>query len=163
QVYTLETAENPYRLLVAKVPQAAVTLTADGSIICCNRRFADLLGRSVASLRGKPIGDFVAPDSRTTLTTLLRDGSTGEAQAAVTLLRDDETPAALYLGVSPLREGAWGLCLMVTDLTEHRHYEDLRRAQQALRDADRRKDEFVATLAHELRNPLAPIRNAVQL
>ncbi len=34
---------------------------------------------------------------------------------------------------------------------------------EALRDADRRKDEFLATLAHELRNPLAPVRNAVQL
>ena len=34
-------------------------------------------------------------------------------------------------------------------------------AKQALREADRRKDEFLATLAHELRNPLAPIRNAV--
>ena len=37
------------------------------------------------------------------------------------------------------------------------------RAEEALRQADRRKDEFLATLAHELRNPLAPIRNAVQL
>lgn len=163
QVYTLETAENPYRLLVARVPHAAATLTADGSIICCNRRFADLLGRPVASLRGKPIGDFVAPVSRTTLATLLHEGSTGEAQDAVTLLRDDGTPVSVYLGVSPLREGALGQCLMITDLTEHRHYEDLRRAQQALRDADRKKDEFVATLAHELRNPLAPIRNAVNL
>ena len=36
-------------------------------------------------------------------------------------------------------------------------------AEQALREADRKKDEFIATLAHELRNPLAPIRNAVQL
>jgi hypothetical protein len=36
-------------------------------------------------------------------------------------------------------------------------------AEQALQDADRRKDSFIATLAHELRNPLAPIRNAVQL
>ena len=44
QVYTLETADKPYRLLVAQVPHAAVTLTADGAIIYCNRRFADLLG-----------------------------------------------------------------------------------------------------------------------
>jgi PAS domain S-box-containing protein len=36
-------------------------------------------------------------------------------------------------------------------------------AEEALRAADRRKDEFLATLAHELRNPLAPIRNAVQI
>jgi signal transduction histidine kinase len=37
------------------------------------------------------------------------------------------------------------------------------RAEQALREADRRKDEFLAMLAHELRNPLAAISNAVQL
>src|SRR5215813_4062622 len=43
------------------------------------------------------------------------------------------------------------------DITERK------RAQDALRDADRRKDEFLAMLAHELRNPLAPIRNAITL
>ena len=45
----------------------------------------------------------------------------------------------------------------VRDITERK------RAQDALRDADRRKDEFLAMLAHELRNPLAPIRNATAL
>lgn len=44
---------------------------------------------------------------------------------------------------------------MAIDITERM------RAEEALRQADRRKDEFLATLAHELRNPLAPIRNAV--
>jgi PAS domain S-box-containing protein len=39
----------------------------------------------------------------------------------------------------------------------------LKRTEQALREADRRKDEFLATLAHELRNPLAPIRHATRL
>lgn len=45
----------------------------------------------------------------------------------------------------------------VVDVTERR------RAEASLRDADRRKNEFLATLAHELRNPLAPIRTAVQI
>jgi PAS domain S-box-containing protein len=40
---------------------------------------------------------------------------------------------------------------------------DRKQIEEALRDADRRKNDFLATLAHELRNPLAPIRNAVQI
>jgi len=49
------------------------------------------------------------------------------------------------------------------DVTERRRLEDnLRRVVGELADADRRKNEFIAVLAHELRNPLAPIRNAVR-
>jgi PAS domain S-box-containing protein len=170
QVYTLETADNPYRLLVTRVPYPAATLTDDGSIIWCNGRFADLLQRPPASLCGRPICDFAAPESITKLKALLHDGRTIEVHDTVNLLRDDGSPASACLGVSPLREGALGLCLMVTDLTERRHYEELQRTQAALhaseerlKDADRKKDEFLATLAHELRNPLAPLRNAAQI
>ncbi len=50
------------------------------------------------------------------------------------------------------------------DVTERKTAEiQLRRLATDLTDADRRKDEFLATLAHELRNPLAPIRNGLQL
>ena len=49
----------------------------------------------------------------------------------------------------------------IRDVTAQKHGEaELRQAEIALRDTDRRKDEFIATLAHELRNPLAPIRQA---
>ena len=50
------------------------------------------------------------------------------------------------------------------DVTERKENEDkIRQSQDALREADQRKDEFLATLAHELRNPLAPIRNALYI
>ena len=50
------------------------------------------------------------------------------------------------------------------DVTERKSMEDeLRRLAATLSDADHRKDEFIATLAHELRNPLAPIRNGLQI
>ncbi|MBX3445003.1 MAG: response regulator [Planctomyces sp.] len=53
--------------------------------------------------------------------------------------------------------GMTGLVVVFRDETERR------RTEQALLDADRRKDEFLALVAHELRNPLAPIGNALQL
>ncbi|HEY0513051.1 MAG TPA: ATP-binding protein [Thermoanaerobaculia bacterium] len=56
---------------------------------------------------------------------------------------------------------AWGTQLDVTD--QKRLEEELRRRAEELVGADRRKDQFLAMLAHELRNPLAPIRNAVEL
>jgi PAS domain S-box-containing protein len=45
----------------------------------------------------------------------------------------------------------------------HQAEEERRRAEEALRENDRRKDEFLATLSHELRNPLAPLKNAVEV
>ena len=86
----------------------------------------------------------------------------GEAVHDVELrVRDAETGrrwTGIYTAV-PLvsAEGRRLVTETVRDVTE------LRRAYEALRDADRRKDDYLAMLSHELRNPLAPIRSAVFL
>ena len=72
------------------------------------------------------------------------DGQVRWLQGAGVVQRDAAGRAVQFVGVS-------------IDITARR------RAQQALLEADRRKDEFLAMLAHELRNPLAPIRNGVQI
>jgi PAS domain S-box-containing protein len=61
-------------------------------------------------------------------------------------------------------EGSASVLILTEDITERRRAEEtIRRSEELLREADRRKDEFLATLAHELRNPLAPIRTAARL
>ena len=60
------------------------------------------------------------------------------------------------------RSTEFAVLLAFMDITERRqHEEQLERTEDALREADRRKDQFLATLSHELRNPLAPIRNGL--
>ena len=71
----------------------------------------------------------------------------------------DGTPRTMACSSAPLViDGQLrGLVLLVRDITE------LKRAEAILRETDRRKDDFLAMLAHELRNPLAPIRNAAHI
>ncbi|HEY4445711.1 MAG TPA: PAS domain-containing protein [Steroidobacteraceae bacterium] len=71
------------------------------------------------------------------------------------------------ISLVPLHESGGitsSVLILTEDITERKQAEGrLRRSQEALQEADRRKDEFLATLAHELRNPLAPIRTAAQI
>jgi PAS domain S-box-containing protein len=163
QVYTLDAADRPYRLLVEQMPQAAASFTTEGVILHGNRRFASLLGRPLETLVGRPIYEFLAEESRAPFESLLREVKAAEIRAEVTLRRGDGTLVPAYLGINALREGPLGMCLVVTDLTEQKRFAELKLAQDALREADRRKNEFVAILAHELRNPLGPIRNAARI
>ena len=78
----------------------------------------------------------------------------------IELVRGDGTVVYVQNDVEPLYDThgeIYGCVSVCVDLTERKL------AEQALRQADRRKDEFLATLSHELRNPLAPIRTALEL
>jgi signal transduction histidine kinase/ActR/RegA family two-component response regulator len=78
----------------------------------------------------------------------------------IEIIRADDTVVFVRNDVEPLYDARGAVCGCVSvcvDMTESRRVEEM------LREVDRRKDEFLATLSHELRNPLAPIRNALEL
>lgn len=77
----------------------------------------------------------------------------------VVLFRKDGSQVTMTCSNAQLEIGGEpsGAVLIAHDITAHK------RAEEALREADRRKDEFLAMLAHELRNPLVPIRNAAHV
>lgn len=164
RVYTLDGADRPYRILVEQMQQGAATLNENGTIAYCNLRFASLLGTVHERLIGQDLRGFIPSDEQATCHDLIQTGLTGSAQGEIRLQPADmpEVPVILTLNVLPEDCGA-ALGVLVTDLTFQRHHERLNAALAALRESDRRKDEFLATLAHELRNPLAPIRSGLEL
>jgi signal transduction histidine kinase/ActR/RegA family two-component response regulator len=80
--------------------------------------------------------------------------NTGNTWVGEVDYNEDGIQAVVRLAVARVGDG---VAISTVDVSERK------RAEDALREADRQKDEFIAMLAHELRNPLAPIRNAGEL
>ena len=72
-------------------------------------------------------------------------------------------PAQRRSAGSTARPGSWSTPAIATSSASGWMSRERRQAEEALKEVNQRKDEFLAMLAHELRNPLAPIRNAAQL
>jgi PAS domain S-box-containing protein len=110
-------------------------------------------GKTRQEVLGQVIWELFPLIVGTPLETLFRDvDRAGQARQSELLL--PVSNRWLDMQAVPTGDGIMGV---FTDITERV------RAELALREADHRKDEFLATLAHELRNPLAPILNSVQL
>src|SRR3954452_15991001 len=80
RVVTLESADRPYRVLVESMQQGALTLSADGTILYGNPRFAALLGRPQEGLTGMALLDLVLEGQRPACVSLLREGRVAGAQ-----------------------------------------------------------------------------------
>jgi PAS domain S-box-containing protein len=134
-----------------------IVISEQGVILDCNEQFAEMLGRSVESLKGELIERLVVDDDRERVAANLRTGREGIAEHE--LLRPDGSRIIVQTNAKMVPAGSPNgrRYTVVRDITEHK------RAEQALIEADRRKDEFLAMLAHELRNPITPIRNAAHV
>ena len=157
RIFTLQGADHLYRALIESMQQGAVTLGVDGTILYCNNRFSEMVAKPQERVIGEAVTEFLPATKRAAFNALLGQGRTASAEGEFMLLTTDGDPTPVYLALAPMElGGSEAICLVVTDLTEQKKHHDLQ-------EVNRRKDEFLAMLAHELRNPLAPIRNALHL
>jgi signal transduction histidine kinase/CheY-like chemotaxis protein len=149
RVFTLRSADAPYRALVERMQEGAATLSVSGDIVYCNQRFADLVHTPLEQVFGASIGRFLPAAEGEILRAMLEHGS-GRYQTRLVLNGQESTEVQVTLSS------------IVLDDVEHRTLilSDISSLARAQRE-NRSKDEFLAMLAHELRNPLGAIQGAV--
>lgn len=149
QVYTLETADRPYRLFVEQMQQGAATLHADGTIVYCNRRLADMLSVPHEKLTGTAFSIYIAAEDQPLYENLLWQGRTRTGRGEARLRRADGGLVPTYLTFNALpNDNGTLIGVLITDLTTQRHHEQLAAALKELRQW---KDDLEARVEERTR------------
>ena len=155
--------------IVESSNDAIISKSLDGIIQSWNAAAERLFGFTAEQAIGRHISLVIPPDrlaEEEQIIASLRAGKRIE-HYETERLRSDGQHIIVSLTISPLKDDSGnviGASKIVRDITDRRRAEsDLQRLAADLSDADRRKNEFLATLAHELRNPLAPMSNMLEV
>jgi two-component system CheB/CheR fusion protein len=147
-------------------PLGYAILDASGRISEINHAGAGILGRTRSQLVSETFETFVSPGDRTGFRVLLGRAldSGAKETCEVEVARSQSDRVQARLNATALTRAERMILLAFEDVTERKVRErKLADTENALRDADRRKNEFLAVLSHELRNPLGAIRNSLSL
>ena len=160
------------RILAAIVESsndAIISKSLDGKIQSWNAAAERLFGFTAEDAVGKHISLVIPPEriaEEERIIARLRAGQRIE-QFETERIRSDGQRIIVALTISPIKDddgNVVGASKIVRDITERKRLEDNLRVLAAnLSENDRRKNEFLATLAHELRNPLAPMSNMLEV
>jgi PAS domain S-box-containing protein len=157
-----ERAQALHAALVENSEDAIVSKDLEGRVTSWNAGAARLFGWRAEEMVGAPITRIIPAELRSQETAILARLRRGERIDHFETVRvaKDGRRLDVSITVSPIRDEA-GNVIGASKIA--RDIGAWRRAEERLLEADRRKDEFLATLAHELRNPLAPIRNSLEI
>lgn len=159
---SLRESEARFRAMAEASPALIWQVDAHGNNVYVNQRFVEIIGVVAEDLMHTGWHSIIHPDDVTgyvaAFEQALCDRSRFRQRVRIKTAKGEwhwlESYALPWFTATDEYAGHVGISIDITDTVN---------AETALRETDRRKDEFLATLAHELRNPLAPISNALAL
>jgi two-component system, sensor histidine kinase PdtaS len=158
QVYTLQGAEHPYRVLVETMNEGAVTLLDDATILYCNVQFAELVRTPLAQTIGSSFARFVSASDGDAFAALFAVGVVGSSKGALTLAAGDGSSVPVQLSLRALRaDAAAKVCVVITDMTEREQIETKIRASL------REKELLLKEVHHRVKNNLQIVASMLRL
>ena len=158
---SLRESEERLRRVSDNADVGLIRCSRDWFFLSANPAYSKIVGKPLNEIVGRPIPEVIGAEAAETIRPYVEKALRGER-----VTYEAEVPFAgagqryLHISYTPDTDAdnrIFGWVASVTDITERKA------AEEFLCEADRRKDEFIATLAHELRNPLTPIQNAAYI
>src|SRR5579864_9038372 len=119
QVFTLQGAEHPYRVLVETIDEGAAILAEDGMVLYSNQSFAKFFDVTLEKFIGAPLYSLVFGRERDFLKTLVAGAKFAVTRGEIRVRHDNNKPRTIRLTLSPNRElGVNAICAVATELTE---------------------------------------------
>jgi PAS domain S-box-containing protein len=161
RIYSLTGAEHPYRVYVEQMQEGAVTVAADGLVLYCNQRFADMVGAPLEGVISSVICSYLSAESWEKISAVVTGVESVVKHESILCGRSGQEIPVNFTASKLSLSDQNVICLVITDLTVQKVDEELRLAKEVAERANLAKDAFLAALSHELRTPLTPALMAV--
>ncbi|MEO8068304.1 MAG: PAS domain S-box protein [Flavobacteriales bacterium] len=157
----ITTANEQLRMVTYHMPVAVARVGRDQRFMWASQGYLEWIGLAEARVEGKQLREVLGEEAHAALLPYMEQVLKGEpVECEVHVELPTRGKRWLDVKYAPLYEGEnipSGWIEVITDITEQKQTEE------ALEESSKHKDHFLATLAHELRNPLAPLKNGLQL
>jgi PAS domain S-box-containing protein len=176
RIFTLESAEYQYRILIENMHEGALVIAHDSTIMYCNRCFAEMLGMPLNKVISTSIHAWITPDDQQAFSTLLQQSETMECRGEISLRNQDGSPVVTLfsIGALPGTTEHPVFSIVASNLTAQKYQERILAAEHTLREseaafrliadkANLAKSEFLSSMSHELRTPLHVVLGFAQL